>query len=77
MGKIYKKVKKQKPFNEQKYKEFLRKGGALSGVYVISNKKTAQFVKQYKEFIPKKDIYVVDKKGNLVPKYPKRKFWLF
>ena len=77
MGKIYEKVKKQKPFNEQKYKEFLRKGGGLSGVYNVSDKRTAQFVKDYKEFIPKKDIYVVDKKGNLVPKYPKRKFWLF
>ena len=55
----------------------MRKGGGLSGVYNVSDKKSAQFVKDYKEFIPKKDIYIVDRKGNLVPKYPKRKFWLF
>ena len=68
---------KKNQMKEQKYKEFLRKGGGLSGVYNVSDKKTAQFVKEYKEFIPKKDIYIVDRKGNLIPKYPKRKYSYF
>ena len=48
------------------YKEFVALGGTRSGVYDISNKDTRKFVKKYKEFIPKKDIYKRNRKGRLV-----------
>ena len=52
--------------NRQKYAEFVAAGGMRSGVFNISDKKTRAFVKKYKEFIPKKDIYKTNKKGTLV-----------
>lgn len=51
------------------YKEFLKLGGAYSGVYDISKKSTAEFVKKYRKFIPKGEIYKRDKRGWLVPIY--------
>lgn len=55
--------------NSLKYKEFIKLGGSNSGIYDISDKKTAAFVKKYGEFIPKKDIYKRHKDGTLVPVY--------
>ena len=60
------------PEIERKRKDFLRKGGGLSGVYNVSDKRTASFVKEYRDFIPKKDIYKKDKNGSLVPVYKRR-----
>ena len=48
------------PKIERKRKEFLRKGGGLSGVYNVSDKRTASFVKEYRDFISKKEIYKKD-----------------
>ena len=42
---------------DKKYSEFLKAGGGLSGVYDISDKKTLAFVRKYREFIPKREIY--------------------
>lgn len=68
------KVKKTaKDKNPKKYAEFVKAGGVKSGVYDISNKQTAAFVKKYREFIPKKEIYKRDKRGWLVPAYKGRK----
>ena len=53
----------------KKYSEFLKAGGGLSGVYDISDKKTYAFVRKYREFIPKREIYTRDKRGYLVPVY--------
>lgn len=50
----------------KKYAEFVAAGGTRSGVFDISDKKTRAFVKKYKEFIPKKEIYKRNKKGSLV-----------
>ena len=58
---------------EAKRREFLRRGGGLSGVYNISDKQTKAFVKQYREFIPDKEIYRKNKKGTYVPVYRRRK----
>ena len=52
---------------EEKRKEFLRKGGCLSGIYDISDPKTAKFVKEYRDFIPGKEIYKRDRQGKLIP----------
>ena len=57
------------PTVERKRKEFLRMGGGLSGVYNVSDKRTANFVKEYRDFIPKQEIYKRDKTGSLVPVY--------
>ena len=62
----------ENPKIERKRKEFLRKGGGLSGVYNVSDKRTASFVKEYRDFIPKKDIFKKDKNGSLVPVYKRR-----
>lgn len=58
-----------KKYKQQKYDEFIRKGGGKSGVYDITDKRTRAFVKEYKEFIPKREIYRRNKKGYLVPVY--------
>ena len=50
----------------KKYAEFISQGGTRSGVFDISDKKTRVFVKKYKEFIPKKELYKRDKNGTLV-----------
>ena len=50
-------------------------GGGLSGVYNVSDKRTANFVKEYRGFIPKKEIYKRDKKGSLVPVYRGERKW--
>ena len=50
----------------KKYAEFVAAGGTRSGVFDISDKRTRTFVKRYKEFISKKDIYKRNKKGALV-----------
>ena len=55
--------------NSLKYIEFIKLGGSNSGIYDISDKKTAAFVKKYGEFIPKKEIYKCRKDGTLVPVY--------
>lgn len=64
----------------EKYNEFIRNGGGKSGVYDISDFKTKKFVKKYKRFISKKEIYKRDKNGQLMPKYHKyrkeHKRWL-
>ena len=52
---------------------FARAGGGKSGVYDTSDPEVKKFVKEYKQFIPKKEVYVRDKKGSLVPKYRKYK----
>ena len=57
----------------QKYSDFQRLGGGRSGVYDISDKRTAAFVKKYREFIPDKEIYRRDARGYLVPVYRERK----
>ena len=61
------------PKKEAKRKEFLRLGGGLSGVYDISDTEIRTFVRDYKEFIPKKIIYKRNKKGSLVPAFRRRK----
>lgn len=48
------------------YAEFVSKGGTRSGVFDLSDKHTRAFVKKYKEFIPKKELYKRDKHGTLV-----------
>ncbi len=68
-GKKYEKLK-----NSQDYKDFIRASGGKSGVYDISDKKTAVFVRKYRKFIPKKEIYKRNKKGWLVPVYKQFKF---
>lgn len=55
-----------------KYAEFQRLGGGKSGVYDISDRRTAAFVKKYREFIPDQEIYRRDKRGHLVPAYRNR-----
>ena len=50
----------------KKYAEFVLQGGTRSGVFDISDKPTRAFVKKYKEFIPKREIYKRDKKGTLI-----------
>ena len=70
--KKYKTRKTAKDKKPKKYAEFLRLGGSRSGVYDISNKETAMFVKKYREFIPKNEIYKRNKKGWLVPVYKLR-----
>ena len=50
----------------KKYAEFVSQGGTRSGVFDISDKRTRAFVKKYKEFIPKREIYKRDKKGTLI-----------
>ena len=62
-------IDKAKRVNSKKYAEFVKAGGALSGVYDVSDKNTAAFVKKYGEFIPKKEICKRNKKGLLVPVY--------
>ncbi len=57
--------------HDEKYQRFLREGGARSGVYDVGKKDVKKFVKTYKDFIPKREIYKRDKKGNLVSKYKK------
>ena len=57
------------PQVEKKRKEFLRQGGGLSGLYDVSEKRTASFVREYRDFIPRKEIYKRDKRGWLVPVY--------
>lgn len=56
---------------DKKYTEFLKMGGGLSGVYDISDKKTFAFVKKYRKYIPKSEIYTRDKRGYLVPVFKK------
>ena len=53
------------------YSAFVRAGGGKSGVYDVSDPKVKKFVKENKKFISKKEVYVRDKKGGLVPKYRK------
>ena len=62
------------PDRESKRKEFLKRGGGLSGVYDISKPEVKKFVNQYSEYIPKKEIYKRDRKGNLVSVYKRPKF---
>ena len=50
-----------------KYDRFVKSGGLKSGVYDFSDKKVRAFVKEYKEFIPKNEVYKCDKHGSLVP----------
>ena len=57
---------------DKKYSEFLKAGGGLSGVYDISDKKTYAFVRKYREYIPKSEIYTRDKRGYLVPVYKQK-----
>ncbi len=58
---------------DKKYAEFLRAGGGLSGVYDISDKETKAFVKKYRKYISKKEIYKRDKKGYLIPVYKNKR----
>jgi hypothetical protein len=58
-----------KDTNPKKYSCFIKAGGGKSGVYDISDKQTASFVRKYREFIPKNEIYKRDKRGYLVPVY--------
>lgn len=53
------------------YSAFVRAGGGKSGVYDTSDSGVKNFVKEYKQFISKKDIYTRDKNGSLIPKYRK------
>ena len=55
------------------YNEFLKQGGGRSGVYDISDKRTKSFVRKYRRYIPKREIYTRDKRGYLVPKYRRYK----
>lgn len=61
------------PKKEAKRLEFLRQGGGLSGVYDISKPGTKQFVREYKDYIPRSEIYKRDRKGNLNPVYKKHR----
>lgn len=51
---------------KERYNEFIAMGGKRSGVFDISDKDTREFVKKYKEFIPKNEIYKRDRNGRLV-----------
>lgn len=57
----------------KEYSEFLKAGGGLSGVYDISDKKTASFVKKYRKYIPNNEIYTRNKRGYLVPVYKNKR----
>ena len=59
-------IEKAKEKNPVGYAAFVAQGGGKSGVYDISNKRIKWFVKNYREFIPSKEIYRRDKKGRLV-----------
>lgn len=70
---------KVNPYSEQrdakleaKRKEFLRLGGGRSGVYDVSKPDVAKFVREYKDFIHKNEIYKRDKHNCLVPVYKRR-----
>ena len=67
--------KKKNQDKDKKYEEFLKAGGGLSGLYDISDEKTFAFVRKYREFIPKREIYTRDKHGNFVPVYKNKKRW--
>ena len=54
--------------NKATYSDFVRTGGARSGVFDVSDKSTRAYVKQYKNYIPKSSIYKRDRNGSLVPK---------
>lgn len=69
---IFKRKKTAKKLKPKKYAAFVKAGGNKSGVYDISDKYTASFVRKYREFIPKNEIYTRDKRGYLVPVYKKR-----
>lgn len=43
--------------NPDKYSAFLRAGGGLSGMYDMRDKNTRAFVKKYKEYIHKSELY--------------------
>lgn len=62
-------IHKAKNNNPQKYAEFERQGGLLSGVFDISDKRVAAFVKKYREFIPKSVIVKRNKNGDLINVY--------
>ena len=55
------------------YNEFLKQGGGRSGVYDITDSRTKSFVRKYRRYIPKSEIYTRDKRGYLVPKFRRYK----
>lgn len=55
------------------YDDFVRTGGTRSGVFDTSKKEVKAYVRQYKSFIPKSDIYTRNKNGDLVPRYGRKK----
>ena len=59
-------IKNSKRKNPKKYSQFVAMGGTKSGLFNISDKKTREFVREYKEFIPKREIYKTNRKGDLV-----------
>ena len=65
-------VKQKNEKLEKKRQEFLKKGGARSGIFDISKPDTEKFVKEYQEFIPENEIYYRDSKGNLSPVFKNR-----
>ena len=66
MAKFFNRRKFRDNKKKSKYNEFLSLGGSKSGVFDISDKKTRKFVKKYKKYIPKKDIYKRNKRNELV-----------
>ena len=63
--------------NSPEYASFIRAGGGKSGIYDVSDRKTEDFVKKYRKFIPKREVYMRDKSGSLIPKYRRfrKKTW--
>lgn len=65
--------KKDNKKQDKMYSDFLKAGGGISGVYDVSDKKTAAFVKKYRKFIPDNEVYTRDKRGYLVPVYKQKR----
>ena len=61
-----KRIEKARKKNSVGYAAFIGQGGGKSGVYDISDSRTKAFVRNYREFIPKREIYRRDRNGNLI-----------
>ena len=61
-----KRIEKARKKNPIGYEAFLSQGGGKSGVYDVSDSRTKAFVRNYGEFIPKREIYRRDRNGSLI-----------